>query len=462
MNSTNSINTTNPTNLKDILSIVIITRDTKELLQQLLHSIKKDGSLKPSVKETVIIDNASADGTGDMVHNEFPWAAYVRNDKNMGFAASANQGINQSTGEYVLLLNSDTILIEGEIVKMLEFMEKNDDVGICGPQLVYPDMRPQRSFASIPSLLTEILPFRRKQSGVRGQGSGVRGQRPEVSRQQTDSSSQQSAIYNPKSEISPPPPASGHEQSAIDNLKSEISPPPSAPSSQQTASSNRQSEISPPPPASSHEQSAIYNPKSEISSPPSALDVPSLIGAAIMIRRSLFQELSGFDEQFFFFLEETDLCVRAKQQSVVSRQSSADSDQASAASHEQSAICNLKSEISSLTPNALLLTPYRVVLLPDVKVIHLQGRTVGKNWIKGRIEYNISLYKFIKKHHSALYYRSFQAVRFLKSIIVILVLSLLPFLLISKSIRRRYVYYWKVLIWHLASCPPTAGLRTTA
>ena len=184
-----------------MLSIVIITRDTKKLLQQLLHSIEKDGSLKPSVKETVIIDNASADGTGDMVHSEFPWAAYVRNDKNMGFAASANQGINQSTGEYVLLLNSDTILIEGEIVKMLEFMEKNDDVGICGPQLVYPDMRPQRSFASIPSLPTEILPFRRKQSGVRGQGSGIRDQRPEaggrrseVSRQQTEDRGQRSEV----------------------------------------------------------------------------------------------------------------------------------------------------------------------------------------------------------------------------------------------------------------------------
>jgi len=449
MNSTNSINTTNPTNPKDILSI--------------------DGSLKPSVKETVIIDNASADGTGDMVHNEFPWTAYVRNDKNMGFAASANQGINQSTGEYVLLLNSDTVLLEGEIVKMLEFMEKNDDVGICGPQLVYPDMRPQRSFASIPSLLTEILPFRRKQSAVRGQGSGVRDQRPEaggrrseVSRQQTEDRGQRSV-------------------SNTDNRSSNI------------------------------DHRALAPRASYLDSPLSALDVPSLIGAAIMIRRSLFQELSGFDEQFFFFLEETDLCVRTQQRSGISDQQTADKGQGSEVRGQRSEVrgqqtvgdvscgshcepagrgglslraqCgNLINRIAtasprddtkdetphltpnalSLTPNALLLTPYRVVLLPDVKVIHLQGRTVGKSWVKGRIEYNISLYKFIKKHHSALYYRSFQAVRFLKSIITILVLSLLPFLLMGKGIRRRYVYYWKVLIWHLASCPPTAGLRPAA
>ena len=229
-----------------------------------------------------------------------------------------------------------------------------------------------------------------------------------------------------------------------------------------------------------------------------------------MIRRSLFQELSGFDEQFFFFLEETDLCVRAKQRS-------ADRGQGSGARGQRSGDRSQGSEVSrrfrdhplsaprspqpdsglsvftNFEPSAtapegrhrtLNIEPVspppasdsslvprpsyfgspasRVVLLPDVKVIHLQGKTVGKNWVKGRIEYNISLYKFIKKHHGALYYRSFQAVRFLKSIIVILVLSLLPFLLISKRTRRSHRYYRTLFLWHLSGCPPTAGLRPAA
>jgi GT2 family glycosyltransferase len=405
-----------------MLSIVVITKDTKELLQQLLRSIEKDGSLTTSLKETVVIDNASADGTGDMVRSEFPWTIYVRNDRNMGFAASANQGINRSTGKYALLFNSDTILIEGEIVKMLAFMEENEDVGICGPQLVYPDMRLQRSSASIPSLLTELLPFRRKQTVVSRQPSAINSQSSVVSRR----------------------------SSADSNLQSEIS-------------------------------SSLSAPRSQLS----ALDVPSLIGAAMMIRKSLFQELSGFDEQFFFFLEETDLCLRARQssvvsrqqtkdsrqQTVVSRQSSADNRQSTAVSRQQTADSHQRSVSKRSAPCAMrsaslnaepAFRPSRVVLLPEVKVIHLQGKTVGKNWIKGRIEYNISLYTFIKKHHSALYYRTFQAVRFLKSFIVILVLSLLPFLLIGKGTRRRYVYYWKIFIWHLSGCPPTAGLQTPA
>jgi GT2 family glycosyltransferase len=217
--------------------------------------------------------------------------------------------------------------------------------------------------------------------------------------------------------------------------------------------------------------------------PLSGIDVPSLIGAAMMIRRSLLEALSGFDERFFFFLEETDLCLRAKQPSAISGQRSADSDQQTAISRQPSAITdqpptsNLQPPTSSSPPHdagGLFnvehrtlnvehgFCPSRVVLLPGARIVHLQGKTVGKNWIKGRIEYNISLYKFIKKHHSPLYYRTFQAARFLKSSTMIIVLSLLPFLLIGKSIRKRYVYYWKIFLWHLAACPPTAGLKDLA
>jgi len=401
------------------------------------------------------------------------------------------RGIDRSTGKYALLLNSDTILIEGEITKMLAFMEEHEDVGICGPQLVYPDMRPQRSSASIPSLPTEVLPF-----------------------------------------LAPRTSASG-----IDNRSSIID-------HRMSGGSPDASRLTP------HEDSR--SPLSALSSQPSVRDVPSIIGAAMMIRKSLFKALSGFDEQFFFFLEETDLCLRTTRQSAVSRQQTAISDQqavsiidnrssiidetsspppdspdqhpvssiqyrvssdqhpASSIQHQVSIIGNRQSaidetsssprdadgssnveppiesfegrhgtlnvepsshpsalrsppEVSPRTPHASRLTvSNRVVLLPDVRVIHLQGKTVGKNWIKGRVEYNISLYKFIKKHHSPLYYRTFQAVRFLKSSIVILALSLLPFLLVSKSTRRRYIYYWKILLWHLTACPPTAGLRPPA
>ncbi len=435
------------------LSIIIIAKDTKELLRQLLRSIEQDAFLRAFLLETIIIDNASADGTGEMAGSEFPWTVYVRNDRNMGFAASANRGIGRSAGKYVLLLNSDTILIEGEIVKMIAFMEDNPDVGICGPQLVYPDMRPQRSSASIPSLLTELFPFHTAVSSL-------------------------FALWAT-------PPASGRPLRASCcgygipcTLEGRGNAEDGVSAASPCADNKHEDHVGV---SEALQLSALRSQISTLNSQPSARDVPSIIGAAMMIRRALFNDISGFDEQFFFFLEETDLCLRARQSSAISRQPSAITDQpptsnlqpltsgcqpsaitdqpptSSSSPHDAGGLFNVEHRTLNVEP---VFPPSRVVLLPDARVIHLQGKTVGKNWLKGRIEYNISLYKFIKKHHSTLYYRAFQAARFLKSTIMILVLSLLPFLLIGKGIRRRYVYYWKVLLWHLAACPPTAGLRS--
>jgi len=320
-------------NLERVLSIVIITRNTKDLLRNLLKSIEADNSLKPFLREVIIIDNFSTDGSNTMIHKEFPWVFLVKNDRNKGFAAAANIGITCAEGDYIFFLNSDTMLIEGEAATMVQFMDENPDAGICGPQLVYEDMRPQRSYAHIPSLLFEIFP-----------------------------------------------------RSLLELL---------FPARYSTKSSSNNSR--------SLRPSAFF-------------DVPSLIGAAIVVRRKLLHDLGGFDERFFFFLEETDLCVRAR-------------------------------EIGAL-----------VVFLPHVKVVHLQGKTVRRQWIKGRIQYNISLYKFIRKHHAALYYSIFQGVRFAKSFIVPLVLSILPFLLFHRRTRRTYIYYLKLLLWHLRGCPDNAGL----
>ncbi len=323
------------------VSIVIITRNTKDLLQGLLTSIERDSPLKPFLEKVIVIDNHSTDGTDSMVHKEFPWVFLVRNDRNRGFAAAANMGISRSEGEYILFLNSDTLLIEGEVAAMVQFMEENPEVGICGPQLVYEDMNLQRSFAHIPSLLFEIVPR-----------------------------SLLEFIFPGKYSTKPP----------------------------------RSSGV-----AMRHAPCAMPS-----------FDVPSLIGAAIIVRKKLLNDLGGFDEQFFFFLEETDLCVRTRE-----RES-------------------------------------RVVFLPHIKVVHLQGRTVRKNWVQGRMQYNISLYKFIRKHHTALYYRTFQGIRLAKSFFVPLGLSVIPFLLLHRRTRRTYVYYLSLLFWHLRGCPSDAGLLVSS
>jgi N-acetylglucosaminyl-diphospho-decaprenol L-rhamnosyltransferase len=327
------------------LSIVIISKDTKDLLKNLLGSIYADKSLAEGLKEIILVDNGSVDGTDELIKKDFPGVVYLRNEQNMGFAAAVNGGFLDSSGEYVFLLNSDTLLIEGNAVKMLKFMETNRDVGICGPQLIYPDMRPQRSFAYVPSLFLEIVP---------------RSLLELVLPQKYSAGRFGSATRNP-------PPLAGQAQPATRNSV--------------------------------------------------AIDVPSLIGAAIMVRKSLFQALDGFDERFFFFLEETDFCVRT-----------------------ESAGC-------------------RVIFYPDAKVIHLQGKTVGKNWIKGRIEYNISLYKFIRKHHSLLYFAVFTSVRFIKNLISLILYSALSPFPLRAGLRRTRAYYFHLLLWHLKGCPERSGLR---
>ena len=329
------------------LSIVIITRNTEDLLRNLLKSIEADNSLQHMLKDVIVIDNCSTDGTSSMVQKEFPKVFLHKNDSNRGFAAAANMGITSSQGKYILFLNSDTLLPEGEVAAMVQFMEENPDAGICGPQLVYEDMKPQRSFAHIPSLLPEVIPRFILELLF-------------PARYSVKSSSDFSA--DPKS----------HQ---LRTQNSELRTPP-----------------------------------------PVWLDVPSLIGAAIIVRKELLNDLDGFDERFFFFLEETDLCIRARERGA------------------------------------------RVVFLPHSKIVHLQGRTVRKNWVQGRIQYNISLYKFIRKHHTGLYYNIFQGVRFAKSLLVPLVLSAFLPLLLHKRTRRTYVYYLNLLLWHLRGCPEDAGL----
>lgn len=345
------------------LSIVIITRNTKDLLRGLLQSIERDSLLKPLLREVTVIDNNSNDGTSSMMNKEFPWVSLLVNDRNRGFAAAANMGISHSKGNYILFLNSDTILIEGEVAEMVYFIEENPNVGICGPRLVYEDMRLQRSFAYVPSLLFEIIPpallellFPAKYSAR---------------------SLQSSAVTSP---------------SALSNLR---------PHHTISSSSNFD--------AMRHALCAMPS-----------VEVPSLIGAAIIVRKTLLDKLNGFDERFFFFLEETDLCARARERGA------------------------------------------RVVFLPHTKVVHLQGRTVRKNWIQGRIQYNISLYKFIRKHHTVLYYRIFQGIRLTKCFFVPLGLSVFPLLLFHTRTRRTYSYYVSLLLWHLRGCPDDAGLLVSS
>ncbi len=123
------------------LSVVIVSWNTADLLRDCLASLlaRADGE----GLEIIVVDNASSDGSADMVQREFPQAHLVRNDHNLGFACATNRGIRTSQGRYVLLLNSDTRTSTGALRALAEFMESHVDAGACGPRLIRPNGEPQ-------------------------------------------------------------------------------------------------------------------------------------------------------------------------------------------------------------------------------------------------------------------------------------------------------------------------------
>src|SRR5690606_23909917 len=113
------------------LSVVVLNYNTKDLLKQTLRSIQAKAST-----EVIVVDNASTDGSTTMVRQYFPQAILIESKKNIGFAAGNNLGLQKAKGKYILLLNSDTEIKPGSLDKMIQYLEKQSEVGILTPKLV--------------------------------------------------------------------------------------------------------------------------------------------------------------------------------------------------------------------------------------------------------------------------------------------------------------------------------------
>jgi GT2 family glycosyltransferase len=137
------------------LSIIIVSYNTRDLLAQCMDSIET--TVQRVDYEVLVVDNGSVDGSPEMVESRYPTARLIRNRDNRGFAAANNQAIHISNGRFVLLLNSDAVLLPGAVESMLRFMEHEPRAGIAGGQLLNPDGSFQSSFMDFPSLLGEVL-----------------------------------------------------------------------------------------------------------------------------------------------------------------------------------------------------------------------------------------------------------------------------------------------------------------
>jgi N-acetylglucosaminyl-diphospho-decaprenol L-rhamnosyltransferase len=203
------------------LSIVIVSYNTAELLQNCLRSIAQHTKIP---HEVIVVDNNSTDGSAALVEEEFPAVTIFRNETNLGFSKASNLGAHSSHGDHILFLNPDMEVKPGTIDVLVSWLETHDQAGIVGPRLVFPDGQFQLSAGSLPGLWQEWKDhrlYRRMRTGDR----------------------------------------KFHESVA-----------------------SRFREVQP---------------------------VGWVTGACLLIRRSLFDALGGFDEKLFMYFEDKDLCKRA-------------------------------------------------------------------------------------------------------------------------------------------------------
>jgi len=115
------------------VSVIIVNWNTRDILRDCLASIATETKVP---HEVIVIDNASTDGSADMVAAEFPDIRVIANTDNKGFAGANNQGLAAARGAKVLLLNPDTIILDGAIDTMADWLDAHPDVGCVGCQVL--------------------------------------------------------------------------------------------------------------------------------------------------------------------------------------------------------------------------------------------------------------------------------------------------------------------------------------
>jgi N-acetylglucosaminyl-diphospho-decaprenol L-rhamnosyltransferase len=140
-----------------VLSVIIVNWNVRDLLQRALASVSASWDGKPGL-EIIVVDNASHDESVAMLHAGFPEVVVIANTENRGFTGGNNQGLAAATGDFLLLLNPDTEIVDDALPRMVKYLQAHPDVGMVGPQLLNPDGSMQssrRHFPTLPVLFLE-------------------------------------------------------------------------------------------------------------------------------------------------------------------------------------------------------------------------------------------------------------------------------------------------------------------
>jgi GT2 family glycosyltransferase len=136
------------------ISVIIVGWNAKRYLELCLQSLA-DAPPRRSV-EVIVVDNASSDGSAEMVEVKFPDVKLIRSNENLGFSKGNNVGIRQCQGRYIALVNPDVIVFPDCLDALADFLDQNPKVGNVGPRVLNPDMTMQSTCRRSPTLWNNL------------------------------------------------------------------------------------------------------------------------------------------------------------------------------------------------------------------------------------------------------------------------------------------------------------------
>jgi N-acetylglucosaminyl-diphospho-decaprenol L-rhamnosyltransferase len=133
------------------ISVIVVSYNSSELLRACLTSIAAE-----QCGEVIVVENASSDGSDELVVRKFPWVRLIKSKTNTGYGAAANLAITDCSSKYVLLLNCDTLLPPGTLKALCDYLDQHPQVAIVGPSLMNPDGTRQASCFAFPTPLQTL------------------------------------------------------------------------------------------------------------------------------------------------------------------------------------------------------------------------------------------------------------------------------------------------------------------
>lgn len=137
-----------------VVSVIILTWNSEKHIAACLASLER--GLNAFSSEVIVIDNGSRDQTRSVVREARPDVQLISNPQNRGVAPARNQGIRLAHGDYILILDDDTVVQPGALDCLIRYMEDQPETGLCGPKLVGADGELQFSCRRFPTLIDKL------------------------------------------------------------------------------------------------------------------------------------------------------------------------------------------------------------------------------------------------------------------------------------------------------------------